>query len=1099
LSFRCTYPADLDLDLSSTEDGDPTAGACLSIRVDRGPEKVLTAAAGMGFVGTHALRYDGDAVTAAPAGTEARVRLHEIDEPVAPDTQLSYVVFPVMDELAWAAGWVALDVLFGDGTRASGLGALDQLGYPLTAAGQGRSKALYHDQWNYRRIALGAVAAGRRAVAIELVWSVRDASEGPPRNITGYVDDVRLYDDADVDAPRRPSNWVITTRGTNATRWFSRGNNIPATAVPNGFAFYTPLTDARSTRWLYAYADGNDDQNRPRLQGLAVSHEPSPWMGDRLTFQVMPQAGGEATADALARSLPFDHEAETARPHHYAVHTDAGIVAEIAPTDHAAIFRFTFTDDAATGPRRVVFDNVTNDGGLSVGTDGVVTGFSDVLAGPRSEGAGRMFVYGTLDAPVVRAGSLADGGGVDVAGFAEFADDTTEVSFRFATSFIGHEQARANLELELDDLGFDDVVALAQLAWDERLSVIAIDGELADAEARTTVYSNLYRLNLYPNSAHENVGTADEPVWRHASPVIDQVRDHTPTATGNELVDGKIYVNNGFWDTYRTAWPLYVLLYPTFAGELVDGFVQHYREAGWIPVWSSPGFADCMVGTSSDVAFADALAKGVTNFDIAAAYESALRNACVATTDTRVGRKSAERAVFLGYTPVEEPEGFSWSIDGYINDFGIATMAGILAGVAEGADREQLRTEQTYFGERAKGYVRLFDDRIGFFQGRLADGSWRCAPADFDPADWGSDYTETNAWNMAFTVPHDGAGLAGIYGGRDGLAAKLDEFFSTPETGLRNGTYPATMHEILEARAVRMGMFGHSNQPAHHIPFAFLHALKPHRTQEIVREVMRRFHSGSQIGQGYGGDEDNGEMSAWHIFAALGIYPASVGSDVYVLGSPLYGTVTVRREDGSHLVVKAAGQAHDAVYVGGVTLDGVPHERTWLSAGELAATGELGFSMSGSPAPWGTGEDAVPPSLSDAVGVPDPLTDVAGPTSTALTGLVDDSSATGATVPADGVVFDLTEPARVELYTLTSAPEGSAPDAWRLEISDDGSSWSTVDERAGEFFAWARFTRPFAIAAPVAARHYRLTPLGGGTALAQVELLARGAAVVPPA
>jgi len=1085
LSFRCTYPADLDVS--------PSPDAGLSVHVDRGPERVLTATARMGFVGTHALRYDGDAEAAATSGgAPSRVLLHEIDEPIGPDTQLSYVVFPVTGEdRGWAAGWVALDVVFDDGTRASELGALDQLGYPLAPAGQGRGKALYNDQWNYRRVPLGALAAGRRAVGIELTWALRDDAEGPPIDVTGYVDDVRLYDDADVEASRRPSDWVITTRGTNASRWFSRGNNIPAAAVPNGFAFYTPITDARSTRWLYAYAEGNDDENRARLQGLAVSHEPSPWMGDRLTFQVMPQAGGEATADAVARSLPFDHDAETPRPHHYAVHTDAGIVAEIAPTDHAAIFRFTFTAAAPAGPRRVVFDNVTDDGGLTVGDDGVVTGFSDVLAGPRSEGAGRMFVYGTLDAPVTRTGSLVDGGGPDVAGFAEFADDTSVVSFRFATSFIGLEQAKANVSLELDGLDFDDVVALAQLAWDERLSVIAIDGDLADAEARTTVYSNLYRLNLYPNSAHENVGRADEPVWRHASPVIDQLREHTPTDTGNEIVDGKIFVNHGFWDTYRTAWPLYVLLYPSFAGELVDGFVQHYREAGWIPRWSSPGFADCMVGTSSDVAFADALAKGVTNFDVAAAYASALRNACVATTDTRVGRKSAERAVFLGYTPVEEPEGFSWSIDGYINDFGIATMAGILADAADGAERDRLLTEQIYFAERAQGYVRLFDPGIGFFQGRHVDGSWRCPPADFDPADWGSDYTETNAWNMAFTVPHDGAGLAGIYGGRDGLTAKLDEFFAAPETGLRNGTYPATMHEILEARAVRMGMFGHSNQPAHHIPFAYLHALEPHRTQEIVREIMRRFHSGSQIGQGYGGDEDNGEMSAWQIFAALGIYPAAVGSDVYVVGSPLYGTVTVRREDGSRLVVDSAGQAHDAVYVAGVTLDGVPHERTWLSASELAATAELGFTMSTSPSSWGTDENAVPPSLSSEVTPPDPLTDVAGPTSSTVTGLVDDSSATGVDLPADGVVFELPEPATVELYTLTSPPDGEPPDSWRLEGSDDGSTWSTLDERSDESFEWARFTRPFAVADPAPARFYRLTPLGGGTALAQVELMAR--------
>ena len=1093
MSFRCTYPADMPLVTTSDgSDGPAGSAAALRVRVDRGPERVLTAAPLMGFTGTHALRFDGAASAVAPRDQTVRVVLHEIDEPIGVDTQLSYVVFPVMDDLAWAAGWVSLDVVFDDGSRASELGVLDQLGYLLNASAQGTSKAHYHDQWNYRQASL-APAAGRRAVAIELCWAPRDDAAGGAVDVVGYLDDVRIFDDPDRDTPRRPSDWVVTTRGTNATRWFSRGNNIPATAWPNGFAFHIPITDARSTRWLYDYAAGNDDENRPRLQGLAVSHQPSPWMGDRLTFQVSPQLGGEPTADAVARSLPFDHENESARPHHYAVRTDSGIGLEIAPADHAAVYRFTFPAGSLE-PRRVVFDNVSNDGGLTVGDDGVVTAYSDVSAGPRSDGAGRMFVHGTVSAPVVRSGRLTDGGGPDVAAYLEFAPDVDTVEFRFATSFIGLDQARRNYDLEVGAAAgtpaFAEIAERAAQAWDARLGVLEIDGANVDAEARTTVYSHLYRLNLYPNSAHENAGTDVDPRWRHASPVREQVTEHTAEATGNAVVDGKLYVNNGFWDTYRTAWPLYVLLYPTFAGELVDGFVQHYREAGWIPRWSSPGYADCMVGTSSDVAFADALAKGVDTFDVAAAYESALRNACVATDDTRVGRKSADSAVFLGYTPVEEPEGFSWSMDGYINDFGISVMAGLLARTAEGLEKERLLTEQQYFAERAKGYARLFDPSIGVFQGRHDDGSWRCPADEFDPGDWGADYTETNAWNMAFTVPHDGAGLAGLYGGRQALGAKLDEFFGTPETGRKNGTYPATMHEIVEARDVRMGMFGHSNQPAHHIPFAYLHTGRPDRTQEIVREVMRRFHAGSQIGQGYGGDEDNGEMSAWQVFAALGLYPAAVGSDVYVLGSPLYGSVTVQREDGTSWAVTADGQSHDAVYVQQVSRDGQPHERTWLTAAELASTTALDFTMGPQPGGWGRADDALPPSLSADVAVPDPLTDVLTSASTELSALVDDRSAVGVELPSDGAVFSIDSRSAVELYTLTSPPSGPAPSAWRLEVSSDGATWQVVDERADETFAWPRLTRPFRIASPRPASSYRLVVTAGGSALAEVELLA---------
>jgi hypothetical protein len=298
------------------------------------------------------------------------------------------------------------------------------------------------------------------------------------------------------------------------------------------------------------------------------------------------------------------------------------------------------------------------------------------------------------------------------------------------------------------------------------------------------------------------------------------------------------------------------------------------------------------------------------------------------------------------------------------------------------------------------------------------------------------------------------------------------------------------MHEIVEARDVRMGMFGHSNQPAHHIPFAYLHTGRPDRTQEIVREVMRRFHAGSQIGQGYGGDEDNGEMSAWQVFAALGLYPAAVGSDVYVLGSPLYGSVTVQREDGTSWAVTADGQSHDAVYVQQVSRDGQPHERTWLTAAELASTTALEFTMGTQPGVWGRADDALPPSLSADVAVPDPLTDVLTSASTELTALVDDRSAVGVELPAAGAVFSIDSRSAVELYTLTSPPSGRAPSAWRLEASSDGATWQVVDERADETFAWPRFTRPFRIASPRPASSYRLVVTAGGSALAEVELLA---------
>ncbi len=527
---------------------------------------------------------------------------------------------------------------------------------------------------------------------------------------------------------------------------------------------------------------------------------------------------------------------------------------------------------------------------------------------------------------------------------------------------------------------------------------------------------------------------------------------------------------------------------------------QHDREAGWIPRWSSPGFADCMVGTSSDVAFADALVKDV-EVDAETAYLAAVRNATVASDDSRVGRKSLERAIFLGYTPVEEPEGMSWSIDGYINDFGIASMARWLLDhdrLPDGYDRTRLSDELRWFTARATDYARLFRPDAKMFHGRRADGAWRVENG-FDPDDWGDDYTETNAWNMAVSVPHDGAGLAGLHGSRDQLGAMLETIFSRPETGRHEGSYPRSMHEITEARDVRMGMFGHSNQPAHHLPFQWLHAGRPDRTQAAVREVLRRFHQGSEIGQGYGGDEDNGEMSAWHLFAALGLYPVAVGSPVYVVSSPLYERVRVRRDDGVGWEVSAPGITHDTVYVAGVEVDGVAWTRPWISHRELVGAEELRFHLADAPQPWGAGEapPSVTPEVDGEVTAPRLLRDTAstatltGPEGLDVGSLIDDHSATAVELaPGTAIEIATGEAVDVELITLTSAADGAAPSAWSLE-AETTTGWTLIAEASADTFRWPRQTRAFGVAGgTVHAARFRFTAVGPGR-LAQLELLAR--------
>ena len=721
----------------------------------------------------------------------------------------------------------------------------------------------------------------------------------------------------------------------------------------------------------------------------------------------------------------------------------------------------------------MIFDNVENSAGLALDKEnGTFSGYSDVKSG-LSTGATRLFVYGEFDSKVIGGDSSG------VKGHLRFdAGRDRTVTLRIATSLIGVDQAKDNLRQEIPErASFDKVKRAAQKQWDRILGKVEVEG--ATQDQLTTLYSSLYRLYLYPNAGHEKVDGKD----KYASPFSKAVKEDTPTDTGSKIVDGKVYVNNGFWDTYRTTWPAYSFLTPSQAGELVDGFVQHYKDGGWTSRWSSPGYADLMTGTSSDVAFADAYVKGV-DFDAKAAYDAALKNATVVPPSSGVGRKGMETSPFLGYTSTETHEGLSWALEGYLNDYGIAKMGEKLY---KETGEKHYKDESAYFLNRAQDYVTLFDAEAGFFQGKDAKGNWRVDSEKYDPRVWGYDYTETNGWGYAFTAPQDSRGLANLYGGRGGLGDKLDEYLSTPETASPElkGSYGGVIHEMVEARDVRMGMYGHSNQVAHHALYMYDAAGQPYKTQKNVREVLQRLYTGSDIGQGYHGDEDNGEQSAWFLFSSLGFYPLVMGSGEYAVGSPLFTKATVHLENGRELVVKAPKNSTKNVYVQGLKVNGKRWNSTSLPHSLLAKGGVLEFDMGAKPSSWGTDENAAPPSITKG-------DEVATPRADAITGagaLFDNTSGTDASVTSvDLPVSD--KGVEAVQYTLTSsADRAQAPTGWKLQGSADGTTWTTLDERSGESFAWDRQTRAFSVKSPGSYAKYRLV-LDGEHTLAEVELLA---------
>ncbi|TXK83826.1 GH92 family glycosyl hydrolase [Paenibacillus sp. N3.4] len=1094
----------------------PPPPADMKSDISNGPTGLYTAKSGVGWSGLKAMTFAGTNLVSGR--TYSYNKIYDVDVDVTPNTELSYYLAPQFTsttETDYTSTYSAIDLAFSDGTYLHDLGAIDQHGFKLDPVSQGNSKALYNNQWNFIKSQIGHVAAGKKIKRILLAYDNPNAVAGTSFKAT--VDDIKIDGNPLPMAQSRLSDYVNILRGTQSNGSFSRGNNVPAVAIPHGFNFWTPMTDAGSGSWIYTYNEKNTANNLPVIQAFALNHEPSPWMGDRQTFQVMPSnVTGVPSANRTDRQLEFKHANEIAKAHYYGVTFENGMKTEFTPTDHAAMFQFTFTGSESN----LIFDNQSNSGGITLNADGSIQGYSDQKSG-NSNGATRMFFYATFDKPVKASGNPSkNGGGANVSRYYKF-DTTTDkvVTMKIATSLIGVDQAKKNLDLEISPTDtFDTIKEKAQSNWDQLLGTIQLEG--ATEDQLVNMYSNMYRLFLWPNSAFENTGTKEAPTYKHADQTpLTTCSTSTAVQTCAKIVDGKSYVNNGFWDTYRTTWPAYSLLTPTVAGELVDGFVQQYKDGGWISRWSSPGYANIMVGTSADVAFADAYLKGVTNFDVKSFYQAAIKDASVNPPNGNVGRKGMNTSVFKGYTSYSDTgEAMSWAMDGYINDFGIANLAKALAEKNDTTDpyNANYASDYEYYINRATNYVNMFNPNLGFFNGRDSSGAWRNTSSNFNPLDWGGgsgDYTETNAWNMAFHVPQDGQGLANLYGGKEKLTQKLDQFFSTPETAQNPGSYGGLIHEMREARDVRMGNYGHSNQPSHHIIYMYDYAGQPSKAQALVRDALSRLYVGSEIGQGYAGDEDNGEMSAWYIFSALGFYPLQMGSPEYAIGAPLFKKATINLENGKKLVINAPKTSMDNKYVQGLKINGVDYTKSYIKHADLAGGAVLDFDMGPNPSAWGSGSDAAPISITQGSDVPRPyrdktdkliaqgagkVTDSAGTAAATLNNLFDNNSNTVGTInsAAPWIQYDFTKgKEKVNMYTLTST-SGNAntdPMSWLLKGSNDGQNWTLLDTRSDEKFTWRQQTRAFPVKNDAEFSSYRLeiTANGGGasTSLAEIEFL----------
>lgn len=1075
----------------------------MSSRPGRAPESgpsaahAATSRPGAGLASPTATRYTfGAGVLDVRGSVGADLLGHRIEK----GSELRYAVLPEWHDATepldgFAADAVAIDLVFASGARLSDHAPVDQYGVLVEARAQHERRTLHPDQWNLVRVDLNAVA-GEVVSRVEVRVADTRTTERPTA-LHGWIE-VLGVQPVPAEA-ERPADRARTRQGSMSSPALSRGNTAPTVAVPGGFVGGIPVTRADSARWPYSWHTDNRADNRPALQAFATSHLPSPWMGDRGVFQIMPALAREAppavSTSREERALGFSHDDEVGRPHDYRVLLDGGILGEMTATDHTVLLRFTYPSDAREAV--LIFDQVDGCGELrlpepdATSPDATLTAFTDDGAAAQADrdAAPRAYLHAHLDRPVVstsagrrrfhRKAAPSPRGWVRVA-----LDASRTVTVRLATSFIGTGQAARNLVLDGADADFDTVRERAAELWDAWIG--RVDLPHASSEHRAMMATALYRVGLFPSRMHENLGTTEQPRPHYASP-FHSVAGSDADRTGARVVPGELSVNHGFWDVYRTAWPLYVLLDPALAARLLDGFVEHYRAAGWTSRWAAPGPIDSMTGTSNDIVLAHAVAAGVPvriddrsgpddhRLDLWSAFDSALRNATVVPSRSLVGRKGLSTSPYRGWVDTSVSEGLSWTLDGAINDLAVARLAEALQNrVGAGHPRcEELEAAVAYFTARATSYANVFDARTTFFVGRDPQGRFRLDPERYDPRVWGYDYTETNGWGTAFTAPHDGAGLAALHGGRAALARKLEQFFATPEAGDRavSGSYPGVIHEMLEARNLRAGQWAPSNQPAHHIPFMALFAGRPDIAQDAVRTAVERMFTGGEIGQGWPGDEDNGEMAAWWVFAALGLYPLVPGTAGYVLVAPSVSEARVRLGDGALLTISAPAADRRHRFIRSVRINGEPWQRTFVPHALLAEGATISFELSEEPEPWGTAVDDEPPSLTASGASPKVLHDLTSGAAVRAssgavgdaTGATDDDASTPGLVVGAGEWIEVSLPTDEvpELLTLTLGAPGDH--RFRVECLIDGEWQVVLDTDAT--FRWSSQLRPFVLPA----------------------------------
>lgn len=715
-----------------------------------------------------------------------------------------------------------------------------------------------------------------------------------------------------------PVDHVNPLMGTQSTHALSNGNTYPIIARPWGMNFWSPQTGKMGDGWMYSY-------NADKIRGFKQTHQPSPWINDYGQFSIMPTTG-KIVVNENERASWFSHKAESVKPHHYSVYlADYDVTTEMTATERAAHFQITFPKNDQSS---IVIDAFDKGSYIKIiPSQNKVIGYTTRNSGGVPSNFKNYFVLQFDKAFAYqhtwnKSGIVkdvlemkADHSGA-VVGFKTQKGE--KVNVRVASSFISFEQAELNLSRELKNDSFEKVVADSKAIWNTTLGKVKIEG--GDETQRNTFFSCLYRTVLFPQKQYEM--DANNAIV-HYSPFNGTVQS------------GYMFAGTGFWDTFRALYPLLNLVYPSINKEMQEGLINAYKEGGFLPEWSSPGFRDCMVGNNSASVVADAYLKGLRGYDINTLYEALLKGANNEGPDA-TGRKGVKYYNTLGYVPydVRINENAARTLEYAYDDFTIWKLAKAL---------NRPKSEIKMFESRMMNYKKLFNPEINLMSGRNKDGSF---PKNFNPFKWGDAFTEGNGWHYSWSVFHDIQGLIDLMGGTTKFNDKLDSVFDLPPV-FDESYYGAVIHEIREMQIMNMGQYAHGNQPIQHLIYLYNYSGQPWKTQYWSREVMNRMYKPTP--DGYCGDEDNGQTSAWYVFSALGFYPVCPGSDEYVLGAPLFNKASIEFENGKVLTINAPENSDENKYVKTLQWDQKEYDKNYLNHFDLLKGGALHFDMKATP------------------------------------------------------------------------------------------------------------------------------------------------------